>query len=717
MKSRIELVESIKEVEKALDRAKSNFDSHKRKYNSLVYKYGEESVEAIKEKRVLKGMETKFRNAEKELAELKAEAEVIKESYTERESEVIVVNKEEELEVIENIVKECVFSKQYKDWISLKHLYRESLSIFRTEVLDSICIYIETLYKVLISTYKVSLEGLGISKEQVERSMLLNISEGGIYNSIIESILYNMLHSLELSVTVSYFWSNYDLCERYHTDKAIYIKSLDSELVAYRYIIKEYCNYWYGDYATKLIELMCEFEVKEESTEEVEESAEVLEVKEEEKKESMVMSKEVLVSLLEAMGGSLWERYGKCRVYFNSDKLESIVDLTYTEYKGRGYFDNDNFYLKGQKVSNNKGRGYLSELQYNKCFYDFADNSFHFDGVFKGEVLEALNAELQHLMLTNGEIKASELEGLEEALVEEVKSQLQERASESDYESIMAIYNENHNTNLGSGFLEAYAKSLRGYTYNFFLECTVGTMKEEAERAMLLGLGEYAYIEKFMGEAIQGIIQYGTFKLTTREVVLSGYNEGILKVESHVGEHYQYIPGVTVPLYSRESLYKLLQEEEEQEATEETAEETAEETTEEATEEETEEIKYYIYSKAKEGQECKSGDLDTYDLFEDSVYYEALINALIYLDSELVKLGLSSVEVENFTKSYIDCFWLLESERQRRHPIVLECEFVKVTPELESVYEWFKREKVKSKVALEFIESMVSFKLGRENIW
>ena len=76
---------------------------------------------------------------------------------------------------------------------------------------------------------------------------------------------------------------------------------------------------------------------------------------------------------LEALG-NIWEKDDMKLVYFNAETLADLLEFTFTRY-GTGNISSAS--LNGSKISNSKARKLWTDLSSGKCWYDYADDSFH----------------------------------------------------------------------------------------------------------------------------------------------------------------------------------------------------------------------------------------------------------------------------------------------------------------------------------------------------
>lgn len=82
-----------------------------------------------------------------------------------------------------------------------------------------------------------------------------------------------------------------------------------------------------------------------------------------------------IVMLLQRMGGTLWEKYDKKRVYFSKNKLCKVIGLECEYYKTGNIAS---AYIKGEKISNCKAKRVLNTLEeLTKAYFDFEDYEFH----------------------------------------------------------------------------------------------------------------------------------------------------------------------------------------------------------------------------------------------------------------------------------------------------------------------------------------------------
>ena len=79
------------------------------------------------------------------------------------------------------------------------------------------------------------------------------------------------------------------------------------------------------------------------------------------------------IAALETIGNR-WEKDDMKRLYFNGKALANLIGFEFTTYK-TGNIQGAS--LKGNKLSNGKARKLWTELDTGKCWYDYADDSFH----------------------------------------------------------------------------------------------------------------------------------------------------------------------------------------------------------------------------------------------------------------------------------------------------------------------------------------------------
>jgi hypothetical protein len=88
----------------------------------------------------------------------------------------------------------------------------------------------------------------------------------------------------------------------------------------------------------------------------------------------MDKQKQITALTESSFGGSLWERYGKCRVYFEGASIATRQGLKTSRYNSGNI---SSATLNGEKISNSEAKRILKAFQYFKIWYDFADGKFH----------------------------------------------------------------------------------------------------------------------------------------------------------------------------------------------------------------------------------------------------------------------------------------------------------------------------------------------------
>lgn len=91
---------------------------------------------------------------------------------------------------------------------------------------------------------------------------------------------------------------------------------------------------------------------------------------------------------LQQIGGSLWEKNGMRRIYFND--LPSLFGLNVSRYNSGNI---SGAALDGGKISNTRAREICGALADSKIWFDLADNKFHYRvhgcRTFDGETMAA----------------------------------------------------------------------------------------------------------------------------------------------------------------------------------------------------------------------------------------------------------------------------------------------------------------------------------------
>ena len=233
---------------------------------------------------------------------------------------------------------------------------------------------------------------------------------------------------------------------------------------------------------------------------------------------------EKMVKALEALGGTLWEKYDKKRVYFNWEK---IADIVHFYYDNPSYGEYKDFSLKGSRLSNYKGRIYLSELRELKVFYDFSDSNFHYTrgSDFGKEAVAGLKSEVAWYFKTHGEIKADELEGFRDALKEDVHTVLSgDKINMEKYSDMIVDYNKKYSLSLYCYFIDDVVRYVLNVAKTIKEEHLLDDT-EEYERSLALGKGEVEFIDSLICGLIDGICDEGVMTpLKDKAFELRGFN-------------------------------------------------------------------------------------------------------------------------------------------------------------------------------------------------
>ena len=84
--------------------------------------------------------------------------------------------------------------------------------------------------------------------------------------------------------------------------------------------------------------------------------------------------------------GNLWEKYGKCRVYFDQNSVLSICGVEIERYKTGNVCS---CYVNGASVSNSDGRRWIDGT--NGCYFDVQNNEvFVPRGRFSNEIVSSI---------------------------------------------------------------------------------------------------------------------------------------------------------------------------------------------------------------------------------------------------------------------------------------------------------------------------------------
>ena len=90
---------------------------------------------------------------------------------------------------------------------------------------------------------------------------------------------------------------------------------------------------------------------------------------------------------LMGMGGNLWERYGKCRVYLDQGELLDLCGVNISFYKSGNISVCE---VGGEKASNSDGRRWLNSTS--KVYYDLLDGKIYGQGEFFVDVKKAVKS-------------------------------------------------------------------------------------------------------------------------------------------------------------------------------------------------------------------------------------------------------------------------------------------------------------------------------------
>ena len=78
-----------------------------------------------------------------------------------------------------------------------------------------------------------------------------------------------------------------------------------------------------------------------------------------------------------AMGGNLWEKYGKKRVYIPETMMHKLYGLEYTTY-GTGNISSAS--VNGESISNTQAKKLMGGML-GKMWFDYADGELHFQNM------------------------------------------------------------------------------------------------------------------------------------------------------------------------------------------------------------------------------------------------------------------------------------------------------------------------------------------------
>lgn len=99
------------------------------------------------------------------------------------------------------------------------------------------------------------------------------------------------------------------------------------------------------------------------------------------------------IGQLEAIGGKLWEKNGKRRIYFNYDLLVEVYGLELERYNSGNICA---AWLDGETISNRRAYDISATLRTGKLYYDLAGGTFHGQnmGGLEGRLIKRLQARL-----------------------------------------------------------------------------------------------------------------------------------------------------------------------------------------------------------------------------------------------------------------------------------------------------------------------------------
>jgi hypothetical protein len=110
-----------------------------------------------------------------------------------------------------------------------------------------------------------------------------------------------------------------------------------------------------------------------------------------------ITMKEITAERLIALGGKLWEKGDMKRVYFNYEELANFYGLKYDGWK---------YTVDGEKVSNNSGRQFVSDLRNGKFWFDLATGEFASKGMSEKMTAKIVNRIIEAVAkMTEDEIK------------------------------------------------------------------------------------------------------------------------------------------------------------------------------------------------------------------------------------------------------------------------------------------------------------------------
>lgn len=97
------------------------------------------------------------------------------------------------------------------------------------------------------------------------------------------------------------------------------------------------------------------------------------------------MNEQEIIRTLTEHDGNLWEKYGKRRIYWNSDSVLKTVGLDCGYYKSGNISSAS---LNGESISNSEAKRLLAAAGAVRFWYDLSDSQFHIAGSY-GATLSA----------------------------------------------------------------------------------------------------------------------------------------------------------------------------------------------------------------------------------------------------------------------------------------------------------------------------------------
>ncbi len=89
------------------------------------------------------------------------------------------------------------------------------------------------------------------------------------------------------------------------------------------------------------------------------------------------MDENTVIETLKKLGGKLWEKYGKRRIYFDSGLVLDYAGLKLERYNTGNIC---RAWLDGKEISNSAARRIVEAYSDLKIFYDLADGEFKIAG-------------------------------------------------------------------------------------------------------------------------------------------------------------------------------------------------------------------------------------------------------------------------------------------------------------------------------------------------